>query len=70
MKIEWANKVKKPFSDMAPGYCFLDDDDDVCLACENGLAVILATGEIYQPDKSEYEMVVPIAAKVVVSETI
>lgn len=36
MKIEWANKVKVPFSAVAPGCCYLDNDNDVCLACENG----------------------------------
>lgn len=36
MKIEWANKVKVPFSAVAPGCCYLDNDNDVCLACEDG----------------------------------
>lgn len=69
MKIEWVKNKSIPFSAIPAGGCFLDRDDDVCLACENGWTVILATGEMYQPDNSEYEMVVPIAAKVVVSET-
>ena len=71
MKIEWANKTKIPFSKLSPGQCFLDKDDNVCLACEEGWTVILSTGEMYevyeQGDPDKY-MVKPISAKVVVLE--
>lgn len=66
MKIEFANKTKIPFSKLYEGQCFLDEEDDVCLACEEGWAVILATGKMYElTDPDEY-MVTPIAAKVVI----
>ena len=71
MKIEFANKTKIPFSHVSAGQCFLDEDDNVCLACEEGWVAILATGEMYEvyeqgdPDK---DMVKPISAKVVVLE--
>lgn len=68
MKIEFANKTKIPFSKLYAGQCFLDEEDNVCLACEEGWAVILATGEMYELiDPDEY-MVKPISAKVVVLE--
>lgn len=68
MKIEFANKTKIPFSKLDAGQCFLDEEDNVCLACEEGWAVILATGEMYELiDPDEY-MVKPISAKVVVLE--
>ena len=35
MKIEWANKTKIPFSQVSAGQCFLDDNDNVCIACED-----------------------------------
>lgn len=66
MKIEWVNKTKIPFSVVTPGCCILDDDNDLCLVCENGQAVILDTGEIFTPDNlDEYEVKL-ISAKVVV----
>lgn len=71
MKIEFANKTKIPFSHVSAGQCFLDEDDNVCLACEEGWVAILATGEMYevyeQGDPNKY-MVKPIPAKVVVLE--
>lgn len=68
MKIEWATKTKIPFSRLTPSCCFLDDNDNVCLACEDGWAVILATGEIFEVgDPDEYEVRL-ISAKVVVLE--
>ena len=71
MKIEFANKTKIPFSHVSAGQCFLDEDDNVCLACEEGWTVILSTGEMYevyeQGDPDKY-MVKPISAKVVVLE--
>ena len=68
MKIEWANKTKIPFSHVSAGQCFLDEDDNVCLACEDGWAVILATGEMYEIVDPDEHMVKPISAKVVVLE--
>ena len=68
MKIEWANKIKIPFSHVSAGQCFLDEDDNVCLACEDGWAVILATGEMYEPEASPELEVRLISAKVVVLE--
>lgn len=68
MKIEWMNKTKIPFSQVSPGQCFLDEDDNVCLACEEGWAVILATGEMYEMVDPDEHMVKPISAKVVVLE--
>lgn len=75
MKIEWANKTKIPFSHVSAGQCFLDEDDNVCLACEDGWAVILATGEMYEMVdhgelmvKPDEHMVKPISAKVIVLE--
>lgn len=66
MKIEWADKTKIPFSKLYVGQRFLDEDDNVCLACEDGFIVILATGEIYKlADPDEY-IAKPISAKVVV----
>lgn len=69
MKIEWPNKTKTPFSTLVSkvdaGQCFLDENDNICLACDNGLAVILATGETFQLENSDgYEMR-PFSAKVV-----
>lgn len=69
MKIEWANKVKVPFSAVAPGCCYLDNDNDVCLACEDGRAVILDTGEIFTPDDPDDYEVRLLSAKIVVLET-
>lgn len=68
MKIEWANKTKIPFSHVYAGQCFLGEDDAVCLACEDGWAVILTTGEMFEvADPDEYEVKL-ISAKVVVLE--
>ena len=53
---------------MSAGQCFLDEDDNVCLACEDGWAVILATGEMYELVDPDECMVKPISAKVVVLE--
>ena len=66
MKIEWANKTKIPFSHVSVGQCFLDEDDNVCLACEDGWTVILATGEMYEIKASQEVRL--ISAKVVVLE--
>lgn len=68
MKIEWANKTVIPFSQVAPGQCFLDEDDNVCLACEDGWAVILATGEMFELEDPDGYKVRLISAKVVVLE--
>ena len=68
MKIEWANKTKISFSKLDAGQCFLDDDDNVCLACEDGWVVVLATGEMYELGSPDKYMVKPISAKVVVLE--
>ena len=65
MKIEFANKTKIPFSHVSPGQCFLDEDDNVCLACEDGWVVVLATGEMYELGSPDKYMVKPISAKVV-----
>lgn len=68
MKIEWANKTKIPFSQVAPGQCFLDKENNVCLASEDYWAVILDTGEMFElenPDEYEVRL---ISAKVVVLE--
>lgn len=66
MKIEWANKIKIPFSQVSQGQCFLDEDDNVCLACEVGWAVVLATGELFEIEASHAQEVRLISAKVVV----
>ena len=66
MKIEFANKTTIPFSKLDAGQCFLDDDDNVCLACEDGWVVVLATGEMYEPGSPDKYMVTPINAKVVI----
>ena len=68
MKIEWANKTKIPFSQVSQGQCFLDEDDNVCLACEEGWAVILSTGEMFEMEASHEQEVRLISAKVVVLE--
>lgn len=68
MKIEWMNKTRIPFSHVSPGQCFLDEEDNVCLACEEGWAVILGTGEMYEMEDPDEYMVKPISAKVVVLE--
>ena len=65
MKIEWANKTTIPFSKLDAGQCFLDDDDNVCLACEDGWVVVLAPGEMYELGSPDIYMVKPIFAKVV-----
>ena len=64
MKIEWANKTIIPFSKLDAGQCFLDEDDNVCLACEDGWVVVLATGEMYELEASQEVRL--ISAKVVV----
>lgn len=66
MKIEWMNKTKIPFSHVSQGQCFLDEEDNVCLACEEGWAVILNTGEMFEVEASLAQGVRPISAKVVV----
>lgn len=68
MKIEFANKTTIPFSKLNAGQCFLDDDDNVCLTCEDGWVVVLATGEMYELGSPDKYMVKPISAKVVVLE--
>ena len=68
MKIEWMNKTKIPFSHMSPGQCFLDEDDNVCLVCEDNWVVILATGEMFEVGYPDEYGVRPISAKVVVLE--
>lgn len=68
MKVEFANKTKIPFSNVSAGQCFLDEDDNVCLACEDGWVVVLATGEMYELGSPDKYMVKPISAKVVVLE--
>ena len=68
MKIEWTNKIKIPFSQVSPGQCFLDENGDPCLACEEGWAVILATGEMFEPGVPDEYEVRPISAKLVVLE--
>ena len=68
MKIEFANKTKIQISHVRVGQCFLADDDNVCLACEEGWAVILATGEMYEMVDPDEHMVKPISAKVIVLE--
>lgn len=66
MKIEWANKTKIPFSTLYAGQCFLDDNDNVCITCEDYWVAILATGEIYEPSDPNKYMVTPINAKIVI----
>ena len=67
MKIEWANKTVIPFSQVPSGQCFLDEDDDnICLACEDGWVVVLATGEMYEPGSPDKYIVTPINAKIVI----
>ena len=66
MKIEFANKAKIPFSHVSAGQCFLDDDDNVCLTCEDGWVVVLATGEMYELGSPDKYMVKPINAKIVI----
>ena len=66
MKIEFANKTKIPFSHVSAGQCFLDEDDNVCLACEDDWVVVLATGEMYELGSPDKYMVTPINAKVVI----
>lgn len=66
MKIEFANKTKIPFSHVSAGQCFLDEDDNVCFACEDGWVVILATGEMYELGDPDKYIVTPINAKVVI----
>lgn len=66
MKIEWANKTKIPFSKLYAGQCFLDEDDNVCLLCEDRGIAILATGETYELANPNEYMVTPINAKIVI----
>ena len=66
MKIEWLDKTKIPFSHVSAGQCFLDDNDNVCIACEDYWVAILATGEIYEPSDPNGYMVTPINAKIVI----
>lgn len=68
MKIEWAKNKKIPLSHLVAGQCFTDIDDDVCLACEDGWSVILATGEMFEVENPDSYEVIPISAKVVVLE--
>lgn len=70
MKIEWANKTKIPFSQIPPGRCFISELNDVCLVCEDGVAVVLATGEMFEPEEPDQYEVRVISAKVVVLEGI
>ena len=68
MKIEWAKNNKIPFSELEPGQCFLYDENEVCLSCEDGWAVVLATGEMFELGNPDCEVVTPVSAKVVVLE--
>lgn len=70
MKIEWTNKTTIPFSHVSPSCCFLDENDNVCLACEDDWAVILATGEMYEVEEPDEYEVRLISAKVVVLEAL
>ena len=66
MKIEFTNKTKIPFFQVSPGQCFLDENNNVCLACDDDCVVNLATGEMFElqaPDSYEVRL---ISAKVVV----
>ena len=45
---------------------FLDEDDNVCLVCEDGWVVVLATGEMYELGSPDKYMVKLINAKVVI----
>ena len=66
MKIEFTNKTKIPFFQASPGQCFLDENNNVCLACDDDWVVNLATGEIFElqaPDSYEVRL---ISAKVVI----
>jgi len=65
MNIEWAKKVEVPFSVVSAGCCFIDDNDNICLKCEDGWAVILATGEMFEPEFPDDYEVRLISAKVV-----
>lgn len=66
MKVEWQNKTKIPFFKLDMGQCFLDEDDNVCLACEDAWVVVLATGEMYELGSPDKYMVTPINAKIVI----
>ena len=66
MKIEWLDKTKIPFSQVSQGQCFLDEDDNVCLVCEEGWAVNLATGEMFELQAPNGYEVRLISAKVVI----
>ena len=66
MKIEWPNKTKIPFSKLKAGQCFLDEDDNVCLACEDHWVAILTTGETYELADPDTYIVTPINAKIVI----
>lgn len=68
MKIEFAKNKKIPFTHLSPGQCFRSDDNEVCLACEDGWVVNLATGEMYDLEYPDEKMVVPLSAKLVVLE--
>ena len=66
MKIEFANKTKIPFFQVSPGQCFLDENNNVCLAGDDDWVVNLATGEMFElqaPDGYEVRLV---DAKIVV----
>lgn len=66
MKIEFANKTKIPFFHVSPGQCFLDENNNVCLACDDDWVVNLATGEMFElqvPDSYEVRL---ISAKIVI----
>lgn len=65
MKIEWMNKTKIPFSHVFPGQCFLDEEDNVCLACDDDWVVNLATGEMCELHAPSYEVRL-ISAKIVI----
>ena len=66
MKIEFTNKTKIPFFQVSPGQCFLDENNNVCLAGDGDWVVNLATGEMFElqaPDSYEVRL---IDAKIVI----
>lgn len=66
MKIEFANRPYVSFSKLSPGQCFLDEDDNVCLASNDDWVVNLATGEMFELQAPDSYEVRPISAKVVI----
>ena len=67
MKIDFAkNPSPVRLEDIPTGACFRNADDDICIMCDNGTFVDLATGEVWSCEDMNDQYGILIDAKIVV----